>query len=101
MIEKMNWVGEINGHLVVIDAEGNETSIDRPGDLVSHLMQEECASDLQDDSHPRLLSRHPGSTTATSGASGSAQDQRLYPQCRHEFDAALSGHRTLPPILCR
>ena len=39
MIEKMNWVGEINGHLVITDSEGKETTIDRPGDLVSHLMQ--------------------------------------------------------------
>ena len=47
MIEKMNWVGEINGHLVITDSDGKETTIDRPGDLVSHLMQEECASELQ------------------------------------------------------
>ena len=47
MIEKMNWVGEIDGHLIVTDESGAETTLDRPGDLVSHMMQEECPSDLQ------------------------------------------------------
>ena len=32
---------------MITDSEGKETTIDRPGDLVSHLMQEECASELQ------------------------------------------------------
>ncbi|OUU20528.1 MAG: hypothetical protein CBC13_10645 [Planctomycetia bacterium TMED53] len=47
MIEKMNWVGEINGHLVVTDDSGAETTLDRPGDLVAHMMQAECPSELQ------------------------------------------------------
>ncbi|HCW44017.1 MAG TPA: hypothetical protein DGU45_01745 [Planctomycetes bacterium] len=47
MIEKMNWVGDINGHLVVIDEENSETILDRPGDLVAHMMQEKCNAELQ------------------------------------------------------
>ena len=47
MIEKMNWVGDINGHLVVIDEENSETILDRPGDLVAHMMQEKCPAELQ------------------------------------------------------
>ncbi len=47
MIEKMNWVGDIDGHLVVAGQGGTETILDRPGDLVAYMMKQECPAELQ------------------------------------------------------
>jgi hypothetical protein len=46
MIQAARWNGDPNG-LLILELEDESIEIDRPGDLVSRLMNEECESQLQ------------------------------------------------------
>ncbi|MGE4618916.1 MAG: hypothetical protein AAEJ04_03815 [Planctomycetota bacterium] len=46
MITNAQWEGGIDG-ILILEKENEEIRIDRPGDLVSRMMQEECHPELQ------------------------------------------------------
>ena len=41
-----NWQGDIDG-LLIVDIDGKIRELDRPGDLVSMMMNTDCPSDIQ------------------------------------------------------
>ena len=46
MIQDVRWDGGIDG-VLILEAKRESLRIDRPGDLVSHMMQVECDPELQ------------------------------------------------------
>lgn len=46
MIKNVRWDGGINGKLT-LELDDGSLQIDRPGDLVSSMMQQQCEPDLQ------------------------------------------------------